>query len=96
MEDDYPYCFQSTFSTAVDFDFEAAFEADFDHASRALSAACSVFERDENWAVSDWVAAANWTITDMVDVTEIHRQILAFSKEEDDGRLHGQRTTQRG
>jgi hypothetical protein len=45
------YCFQSTFSAAVDFNFKAAFKADFDHASRALSAACSVFERAENWAV---------------------------------------------
>ena len=48
MDNDEPYQFLSTFSTGVDLDFAAAFEADFNHASCALSTACSVFGRTEN------------------------------------------------
>ena len=48
MDDDDPYLCLSTFSTAVDLNFEAAFEADFNHAPCALSTACSVFGHAEN------------------------------------------------
>ena len=48
MDNDDTYRFLSTLPTAVDLDFEAAFEAEFDHASRALFTACLVFVHAEN------------------------------------------------
>ena len=62
-DDDYDFEKSFTSSFGTDDQFEAAF-----HRSEHLFLrACSVVEEAEGWGVSDWQAAASWTVIAMVD-----------------------------
>jgi len=63
--DDDDYDFEKSFTSS--FCTDDQFEAAFHRSDHLFSRACSVVEEADGWGVSDWQAAASWTVTAMVD-----------------------------
>lgn len=70
--DDHHFNFEKSFSHGFDiFGSDDLFEGSFNRSEQYFQLACSIIEEAEDWGVSNWREAANWTVTGMVDTVNL-------------------------